>query len=234
MKKAISGLILLLFALTGLYPAGTLIAACFGYNFEVINVPVFSVIIALLSVCAVILDLVFKYVNESKPIQVLMVVIAPLSLLNAVFCIFECPKIAVAVSAFVSFACCCFLTVKHGEPLVLKALVLVLSGLMVLPISFLCFIALIFGDFGKNTVTQTVESPSGKYYARVIDSDQGALGGDTFVDVYEKKGINAIIFKIEKKPQRIYSGDWGEFEYMEIHWEDDGCLMINSVEYEIE
>ena len=105
---------------------------------------------------------------------------------------------------------------------------------MILPISFFSFIALIFGDIGQNTVVQTVESPNGKYYAQVIDSDQGALGGDTFVDVYERGKINAILFQIENEPQRIYSGDWGEFKNMQIHWKDDNCLVINSVEYEIE
>lgn len=137
-------------------------------------------------------------------------------------------------SAFISAGCCCLLTVKHGRPVVLKIATLVLSGLMVLPIGYFCFIALIFGNIGQNTVVQTVESPSGKYYAQVIDSDQGALGGDTFVDVYEKSGINTIIFKIEKKPQRVYSGDWGEFENMQIYWKNDGCLVINSAEHEIE
>ena len=79
----------------------------------------------------------------------------------------------------------------------------------------------------------SVESPNETYYAEVIDSNQGALGGNTFVDVYENKGLNAIIFTISKKPQRIYQGDWGEFEYMAISWKNDHCLVINSVSYEI-
>lgn len=81
---------------------------------------------------------------------------------------------------------------------------------------------------------KTVESPSGKYYAQVIDSDQGALGGDTLVDVYQDCEKTALIFKVDKKPQRVYSGDWGEFENMQIDWKDDNCLVINSVEYEIQ
>ena len=105
---------------------------------------------------------------------------------------------------------------------------------MVLPIGFISFIFLIFGNIGQNTVVQTVESPSGKYYAQVIDSDLGALGGDTLVDVYEKSGINAILFKIEKKPQRVYFGEWGEFNNMQIYWKDDECLIINSTEYKIQ
>ena len=86
----------------------------------------------------------------------------------------------------------------------------------------------------ENTVVKTVESSSGEYYAQVIDSDQGALGGDTLVKVYQDRGINALIFKIEKKLQRVYFGEWGEFNNMKIHWKDNNCLVINSVEYEIE
>lgn len=102
-----------------------------------------------------------------------------------------------------------------------------------MPIGFFSFITLIFGNIGQNTVVQTVESPNGKYYAQVIDSNQGALGGDTLVDVYKKSGINFILFRIEKKPQRVYFGDWGDFENMQIDWKDNGCLVINSVEYQI-
>ena len=234
MKKAISILMCLLFSLTILYPAGVLITACLGYRFELISISAFAVAIAVLSVCIVILDLVFKNQLESKTVQILLAVITPLSLINAVFYIFECSQIWVIASVLLSAGCCCFLTVKHGKPLALKIVALALSTLMVLPIGFFGFIALILDNLGQNTVVQTVESPSGKYYAQVIDSDQGALGGNTFVDVNEKSGINMILFKIEKKPQRVYIGDWGEFEDMQIHWKDDGCLVIDSVEYKIE
>ena len=234
MKKAISILLCFLFALTILYPAGVLTTACFGYSFELISVSAFAVAIAVLSVCIVVLDLVFKNTLENKAIQVLLAIITPLSLINAVFYIFKCPQIWVIESVLISAGCCCFLAVKHGKPLALKIVALVLSALMILPIGFFSFIVLIFGDFVQNTVVQTVESPSGEYYAKVVDSDQGALGGDTFVDIYERSGINAIIFKIGKKPQRVYSGNWGEFKNMQIHWKDDRCLVINSVEHEIE
>ena len=232
MKKAISILMCLLFVLTILYPAGVIITACFGYSFQLISVSAFAIAIAALSVCIVIL--VFKNQLESRTVQILLAIITPLSLINAVFYIFECPQIWVIASVFVSVGCCCFLVVKHGKPLALKIVALVLSALMILPIGFISFIALIFGNIDQNTVVQTVESPSGKYYAQVIDSNQGALGGDTLVDVYQDCGINALIFKIEKKPQRVYFGEWGEFNNMQIHWKDDNCLVINSVEYTIE
>ncbi len=234
MKKAISILMCLLFVLTILYPAGVMITARFGYNFELISVSAFAIVLAVLSVCIVVIDLIFKKTLESKTIEILLAIITPLSLINAMFYIFKCRQIWVIASVLVSAGCCCFLAVKHGKPLALKNPALVLSALMILPIGFFSFIALTFGNIGQNTVVKTVQSSSGEYYAQVIDSDQGALGGDTLVVVYEKSGVNFILFKIEKKPQRVYLGDWGEFKNMQIHWKDDRCLVINSVEYEIE
>jgi len=114
---------------------------------------------------------------------------------------------------------------------VLKILGCILATFAVVLFSFAALIASLFGDMYKNTVVQTVESPFGGYYAEVIDSDQGAMGGNTFVDVYEKGGIDWWIFK--KKPQRIYRGPWGEYNRMEIAWVDENCLMINGVEYVI-
>lgn len=115
----------------------------------------------------------------------------------------------------------------------LKVISLLLTALLISPVGFLGFIALVFGGIGKNTVIQSVPSPNGTYYAELIDSDQGALGGDTLVDVHHSKRINALLFQIEKKPQRVYHGEWGEFEDMEIYWKDDNCLVINSKEYDV-
>lgn len=233
MKKTIFVLGWILFVLVVLLPFGTLLSSCFGYAFELASVTAFAIVTALLSICLVVLSIKEKEVCESIVVKVLFALLAPLSLISAIFYIFENSRIWVVASVFICIGCCLFLTIKHGKPLVLKILALTLSALMFLPICFFGFISFIFGDFGKNTVVQSVESPSGAYYAEVIDSDQGALGGDTLVDVYENKGIYALIFKISKKPQRIYFGEWGEFRNMEIYWKDDGCLIINSFEYEI-
>ena len=234
MKKVKYILMWLLFILTILYPSGVLITAGFGYDFELISISAFAIIIAVLSVGLVVFNCVYKNTLENKALHILFAIISPLSLINAVFYIFECPNIWVIVSLLISSGCCFYLTIKYGKPLAFKIITLILSALMILPIGFISLVFLIFGNIGQNTVVQTIESPGGKYYAQVIDSDQGALGGDTLVDVYEKSGINAIIFKIEKKPQRVYSGDWGEYENLEIHWKDDECLIINSTEYKIQ
>ena len=129
--------------------------------------------------------------------------------------------------------CAFFLIYEHGHGKVIKTVFGILS---LLCICFLCvalFFRLLFGNFGENAVVKTVESPNKEYYAEVIDSDQGALGGNTFVDVYEKSIIKTPILTVCKKPKRIYSGKWGEYKKMQIYWKDDTCLVINSVEYKI-
>lgn len=238
MKKAATVLSSLLFALTILFPAGVLVSDYFGYTFAPISSFTFAIITAILSVCTVGFRLQIEDAIESKTLRVLLAMITPFSLVNAVFCIVLCiykySITGVIISVFVSAGCCCLLTVKYGKPLVLKIIALVLSALMVLPIGFFSFITWFSGSIIQDTVVRTVESPSGKYYAEVVDNDRGALGGNTFVDVYEKSGMDCIIFKIEKWPQRVYEGKWGEFENMEIYWKNEQCLIINSVEYEIE
>lgn len=234
MKKTIFVLLWVLFGLTTLYPAGVIITACFGYDFELFSISAFAVALAMLSLCILILDLVLHNTIANKILRVLLAMITPLALINAVFYMITCPQIWVVASVLLSAGCCCYLTAKHGKPLALKIISLILSALMILPIGFCSFLLVIFGNIGETTVVKTVASPNGKYYAHVIDSDQGALGGDTLVNVYQDCGVDLLLFKIEKKPQQVYFGDWGKFKNMQIHWKNDHCLVIDSVEYEIE
>ena len=234
MKKTVPVLLFLLFGLTVLYPAGVIITGCFGYHFALFSVSGFAIGLTALSVLTVVLDLACRNTTDNTALQILLAILVPLSLINSVFCVFACPQILVIASLLLSTGCCCYLTAKHGKPLGLKIAAFVLAGVMILPIGFFNFLALFFGNFGQDTVVKAVASPSGEYYAQVIDSDQGALGGDTVVDVYQDWELNALLFKITKSPQQVYFGDWGEFENMQIYWKDDHCLVINSVEYEIE
>lgn len=236
MKKTMKISSILLFVLTVLYPVGGLICACFGYTFELISLPIYSLVIAILSVCVVVLALAFKDSFENKKIRFLLAVITPLSMINATLFINESPKILVAVCAFISVGCSFSLTIKYGSPFALKVPILVLSFLALLPLIFFNFIVVVFGNMHRDTIVQTVASPDGRYYAQVTDCNQGAFGGDIIVDVYEKSGIDLILFKWQKKPQRVYDESWGElvnFKDTEIRWKNDSCLMINEKEYEI-
>lgn len=105
---------------------------------------------------------------------------------------------------------------------------------MIIPICQFSFFAAIFGNIGKTTVIDSVESPSGRYYAELLDNNHGATGGNTEVVVHERCLINAIVFRIEKQPKTVYHGEWGEFMNMKITWKDDDTLIINSAEYQTE
>ena len=122
MKKIASILTWLLFILTILYPAGVPITACFGYGFELISMSAFAIVLAVLSVCIIVFDHIYKNTLENNPLQVFLAIIAPFSLINAVFYIFACPKIWVTAGVLISTGCCFYLTVQHGKPLALKRL----------------------------------------------------------------------------------------------------------------
>lgn len=234
MRKSITLSGYALFALVILLPFGVISSRCFGCTFKLANYPAFAIVTALLALGSVILSVIMKKPIENRSIAVLFALITPFALINAFLYLLECSTAPVVISMFVCLCCCAFLAVRHGRPAALKITVLILSAVTFLLIGRLLFFALIlFGDLSENTVVKTVESPNGVYCAEVIDSDQGALGGDTFVDVCENV-VDAYVFKISKDPKRIYQGDWAEYTNMEIYWKDDHCLVINSVEYTIE
>lgn len=229
MKKTVSILGVILFVLISLLPIGTLLCTCLDYTFELVNYTAFAVITALGAIITATISIIYKKLINNRFCAILFSLIAPLSFMNSVFYLFECSTVLVILCMLICISSCCYLCIEHGKPLVLKITCIGLSGLMILPICFFTFITLLFGNFGQNTIMKSVISPNGTYYAEVIDSDQGGLGGATFVDVYDNKGFNTCIFKISKPTQRVYSGEWGE--KINIYWKDNNCLLINSVEY---
>lgn len=86
----------------------------------------------------------------------------------------------------------------------------------------------LLGNTAQKTVVKTIKSPNEAHYAQVVVCDQGALGGNTLVYVFDSK---PFIFKIKKLPEKLYQGQWGEHEYMQIYWKNDNCIVINSTEY---
>jgi len=103
--------------------------------------------------------------------------------------------------------------------------------LLLLPI---WFFAAVFGGMGKDTIVRRAYSPSGMYSAAIVNSDQGALGGNTFVRVRDHASeINVVIGWFQKETE-VYMGYWGEFETMRIEWADEDTLLINDKPYEME
>lgn len=65
---------------------GSFITACCGYTFELVSITAYSVIVAILSVLTVIF--VDKPI-DNKILGVLLTIITPISLINAVLCIYN-------------------------------------------------------------------------------------------------------------------------------------------------
>ena len=233
MKKSISGLVWATLVLSVFYPVGCAAVACFGCILTVPSIAVYAFVTAFLSVCTVIIGFFVKEKSVSKSAMAVSAVLPPFSLICAVFCLIKCSTAFVAVCCLVSVVCSVTLAIRYGGPLILKTVSLVLTALLIIPAGSIMTVVLLFGKLSANTVVRTVESPSGQYYVEVIDSDQGALGGDTRVELYERV-LDLGVFKIQKKPRRLYTGHYGEYSDMEIYWKDDSFVVINSVGYDVD
>ncbi|MBR3974907.1 MAG: hypothetical protein IKJ88_03500 [Clostridia bacterium] len=165
MKKAISVLPCLLFALTIFFPVGALVSACFGYTFQLTNVFAASVVITVTSVFTAILSIISKDKLYNKSIIILSCILFPLSFINAVIYIFENIQLSVAICMLVSLFCCFFIMIRNIKSKVRKVIVSVLFLLMTAFVIFFAFMMQLFGIIGQNTVIQTIESPDKNHYA---------------------------------------------------------------------
>ena len=230
MKKAVSILIVLLFALTLLVPVGGGLSRCFGYRFELFSISGFAVVLAVISILTAILDLSWVKTIENKAVCVIVLLLPPLTLVNGLLLGVNCRTPWGIGGILIYMACCLYLMVKHGKPMYLKVTSIVLTIIAFAPT---CLLGMLVGTVGmivgEETLITTIESPSGEHYAQV------ELGNEnTHVMLYEKSGFNALLFKVRKQPRWLYSGEYLEHETMDIYFQDDSCLVINSVPYEIQ
>ena len=70
------------------------------------------------------------------------------------------------------------------------------------------------------------------YVAKVIVSDQGALGGNTFVEVERCSTIPLLIGELAERPDRVYRGKWSEA--VEVFWSAENTVTINGRTYPVE
>lgn len=234
MKKCAMILNCILLTLVYIFPLGRIICACFGYRFELASNLVYAFIVAIILIGTVIVNLIAKTAITNKFLSVIFAIVIAAFLLGCTFYILEIRTMLFAICVLTCITCCFILTAKYGKPLALKITSMVLSVIMIVNLAFFGLIGFIFGDIGIDTVVKSEDSPSGKYCAQVISSDQGALGGDTVVKVSANKDlINVYLFRIYKEPKTVYFGDWMEHEGMQVYWKDDNSLIINSKEYTI-
>ncbi len=234
MRKMTLVMLWMLFGLVIILPVAEITLALFDYSLELISYTGFAVFTATVAITATGLTCIVKEIPNNNLLSTFIAILPFLALVGAVLYLFEPMNHITAAPMWVTVVCSFILCIRFSKPIILKVISLILSSLAVIPVIFFTFIALTFGRLAVNTVVETVYSPNGSYYVEVIDSDQGALGGDTFVELYEKSPVNLFFIKISKKPERIYRGDWGIYNALDIYWKDDGTLMIGSSEYRVE
>lgn len=105
-------------------------------------------------------------------------------------------------------------------------------ALLYVPALAIPVLMIMLSDFGTKTAKQDVISPNGTYSAWVVDSDQGALGGDTHVYVRNlKKDMPIMGGTLKSKESLVHLGPWGE--KISLSWKDEKNLILNGQEYNI-
>lgn len=233
MKRVLSVSPMLLCILYVLFPLCKIAGAVSGYKFALRSDSIGIAVLAAVSGIAAGF-LIFREPPLSKAQRVFSALLPSLSAVSGLFFILDGKWKVSVVFALICYICSVVILWKSTCRFALKLISTAFSAFFAVAFLFSAWISLVFGDLGVKTVVKSVASPQGVYTAEVIDSDQGALGGDTHVDVWKNgKEINLFFCEIKKSPLRVYTGDWGEFKTMRILWKDECTLVINGREYPV-
>ncbi len=212
------------------FPLLTLILYPFGYSVSLVSYEICSAISAVTCIACVYL---IRKSNHNKSTRFVIAFLPLIQLINTVIYVTKSKSFITAVSMAVCFVSCAVISEKIIASDKAKIFSVISSSLMFVVILLISFVTVFFGNLSVNTVIDTIESPNGKYYAEIIDSDQGATGASTVVYIKQTDCVNLLFAKIEKSPERVYLGDWREYESMDICWKDENTLIINSNEYTV-
>lgn len=211
-------------------PVMTLLLYPLGYSVSLASYEIFSIVSAVICIFSY---FSIKDTDYKKPIRFFIAFLPLIQLINTVIYAIKSKSLITAVSMAVCFISCAVISEKILISAKAKISSVITSSLMFLGIVLISFVTVFFGNLSVNTVIDTIESPNGKYYAEIIDSDQGATGASTVVYIKKTDCVNLLFAKIEKSPERVYLGDWREYESMDIFWKDENTLIINSNEYAV-
>lgn len=234
MKKLISVLACVLLALIVFTPLCSLLCTVLGYKFTLVKPAVFAIAIFALTAITVAVSILSKEIVENKIISILISVLTPCALINTGFYIRACGSIWIIASLLICVGCG-YLTIRHGQPMSVRTGAMVLTAGMLLPMALICFVLSVAGKTQNYNIISTADSPTGAYYAEVIENDQAEKGGWMFVHIYPDKDVETPVFTIRKKPIKVYE----EFYYpgevdkktVVVQWKDDNHLVINGNNY---
>ena len=216
-----------------LFPVLLLLGECFGFYVRIRSWGVHSVTFTLLF--SFLSLRVLRNPASTRGGSVLACLLLPASVVHtAVWTVGFARIWLAALLSLVWVGFSAVLLLKNVKSLGAKLSVSLPSGLLLLPILFLMLVLPFADMIGYRASVRIVMSPDRNYRAEIIDINQGALGGDTLVEVYDlRKQFDGIVFFFQKEPQVVYQGDWGKFETMKLEWESETVLLINGAPHEI-
>lgn len=152
----------------------------------------------------------------------------PLSVMNCLFTVVFLRQTASIpyVLTLLAASVCIFLRCPRG------IFGWIMKGISLLVLSLLLLVLPIFLFGASMNYTRTVieaASPDGRYTARVEESDQGALGGDTLVYLRDESRTVELLIGQLIYERVLYQGDWYEWQDMTLSWQDCVTLRINGL-----
>ncbi len=229
-KKLISYSPVYLFCISLFLPVLLILSFFKNYDLIINYLAYFTIVILV-----IILNLIFVLKNYKidKLNKIFSEILPITSLFNLVCYSMISAKFSILLFASVIFSIYFLINCRINK--YLKIIPLVIVSILFLPCSSIILITLTFGNFGSNTVVDEINSPDGQHILQIVDSDQGALGGDTIVKVYKNKNcdINLFVIFLKKTPKIIYIGDWQEYKSMTVKWKNNHEVLINNKKYNI-
>lgn len=136
--------------------------------------------------------------------------------------------------SLICFASCFAVSFLYKNKPIVRAVCAGFNSILLLLLLAAFFFKMTFGQLVQETVVKQAVSPNRSYTAVVIDSDQGALGGNTLVDIEQNASEINVWFGRFTKITRVYTGRWGEFDTMSVEWKNDSTLLIHGKSYQID
>ena len=239
-KKLLSITPLVFCLLFAVVPSCCYGARFFGWAFQLHHTLWFIATLTLLFGAAAIAMACLK-VSLSKTQTVFATLLLPIVTINGFAFLFDLTLVQemswserniVILFVLISCVVSALLFLHYAKLRVLQIITGIFTGALAPMLVFWSLASLLLGGLGQNTVVASYDSPTGAYIAELVDSNQGALGGDTLVRIHKKKGaIDVFIGQFSKPYVTFRIGPWGEFKTTEMQWRDQSTLLIDGVPY---
>lgn len=207
-----------------------------GYIFVPINGILFYILSTIIIITFTIIAL--KYKNIQTKISVILSAITPiLAVFYLIVKFISSSKEGINFNLFIIYAyitliCSMVVFFLYPHKDNIKTGLGIIYSILVVLIFFILLVFLFFGNFSVDKTINSKMSPNSKYFVEIIENDQGALGGNTYVRVWmQSKNINIFIGTIKKVPKYIYRGRYGQMYGATLWWETDEILYIDNAKY---